>query len=136
MIWGRIYNFIYFKDGELQATSVLPLGGDHITKDIAIGLKTSTENADQIKLKYGHAFYDTASEEEMFTVPIMGSDQTEQYSQLELSDIIEARVEEILMFVQDEVRKLGVKQVASGYVLTGGIASMPGVLDLAYDIFT
>ena len=89
---GRIYNFIYFKDGELQATSVLP-GGDHITKDIAIGLKTSTENADQIKLKYGHAFYDTASEEEMFTVPIMGSDQTEQYSQLELSDIIEARVE-------------------------------------------
>ena len=55
----------------------------------------------------------------------MGSDQTEQYSQLELSDIIEARVEEILMFVQDEVRKLGVKQVASGYVLTGGIASMP-----------
>lgn len=45
-----------FKDGELQATSVLPLGGDHITKDIAIGLKTSTENADQIKLKYGHAF--------------------------------------------------------------------------------
>ncbi len=52
----------------------------------------------------------------MFTVPIMGSDQTEQYSQLELSDIIEARVEEILMFVQDEVRKLGVKQVASGYV--------------------
>ena len=123
-----------FKDGELQATSVLPLGGDHITKDIAIGLKTSTENADQIKLKYGHAFYDTASEEEMFTVPIMGSDQTEQYSQLELSDIIEARVEEILMFVQDEVRKLGVKQVASGYVLTGGIASMPGVLDLAYDI--
>lgn len=60
-----------FKDGELQVTSVLPLGGDHITKDIAIGLKTSTENADQIKLKYGHAFYDTASEEEMFTVPIM-----------------------------------------------------------------
>ena len=42
---GRIYNSIYFKDGELQATSVLPLGGDHITKDIAIGLKTSTENA-------------------------------------------------------------------------------------------
>ena len=51
----------------------------------------------------------------MFTVPIMGSDQTEQYSQLELSDIIEARVEEILMFVQDEVRKLGVKQVAVMY---------------------
>ncbi len=48
--------YLFFKDGELQATSVLPLGGDHITKDIAIGLKTSTENADQIKLKYGHAF--------------------------------------------------------------------------------
>ncbi|PFK40366.1 cell division protein FtsA [Bacillus cereus] len=133
-IGGGSTTLSIFQDGELQATSVLPLGGDHITKDIAIGLKTSTENADQIKLKYGHAFYDTASEEEVFTVSIMGSDQTEQYSQLELSDIIEARVEEILMFVQEEVRKLGVKHVASGYILTGGIASMPGVLDLAYDI--
>ncbi|MDM5189612.1 cell division protein FtsA [Bacillus sp. DX4.1] len=133
-IGGGSTTLSIFQDGELQVTSVLPIGGDHITKDIAIGLKTSTENADQIKLKYGHAFYDTASEEEMFTVSIMGSDQTEQYSQLELSDIIEARVEEILMHIQDEVSKLGVKHVASGYVLTGGIASMPGVLDLAYDI--
>lgn len=133
-IGGGSTTLSIFRDGELQATSVLPIGGEHITKDIAIGLKTSTDSADQIKLRYGHAFYDTASEEELFTVPIMGSDQTEQYSQLELADIIEARVEEILMFVQDEVRRLGVKQLSAGYVLTGGVVSMPGILELAYDI--
>ncbi|CAM4029812.1 cell division protein FtsA [Bacillus manliponensis] len=133
-IGGGSTTLSIFQDGELQATSVLPIGGEHITKDIAIGLKTSTDSAEQIKVKYGHAFYDTASEEELFTVPIMGSDQTEQYSQLELADIIEARVEEILMFVESEVRRLGVKQLSAGYVLTGGVASMPGVLDLAYDI--
>lgn len=133
-IGGGSTTLSIFQDGELQATSVLPIGGEHITKDIALGLKTSTDSADQIKLKYGHAFYDTASEEELFTVPIMGSDQTEQYSQLELADIIEARVEEILMLVQDEVRRLGVKQLSAGYVLTGGVVSMPGILDLAYDI--
>ncbi|SFI61212.1 MULTISPECIES: cell division protein FtsA [unclassified Bacillus (in: firmicutes)] len=133
-IGGGSTTLSIFQDGELQTTSILPIGGDHITKDIAIGLKTSTENADQIKLKYGHAFYDTASEEEIFTVSMMGSDQTEQYSQLELADIIEARVEEILMLVQDEVQKLGLKQLPAGYVLTGGVVSMSGILDLANDI--
>ncbi|MFD3448051.1 cell division protein FtsA [Microbacteriaceae bacterium 4G12] len=133
-IGGGSTTLAVFEDGELKVTSTLPIGGDHITKDIAIGLKTSTENAEKVKLKYGHAYYHTASEEEVFTVPIMGSDQKEQYTQVDVADIIEARLEEILMFVQQELHKLGVKNLGGGYVLTGGVVAMSGVLDLAQEI--
>ena len=74
-IGGGSTTIAIFEDGYLQATSVLPVGGDHITKDISVGLRTSTEDAEKIKLKYGHAFYDHASEDEVFSVPTIGSDQ-------------------------------------------------------------
>jgi cell division protein FtsA len=133
-IGGGSTTLAVFQEGELKVTSVLPIGGDHITKDIAIGFKTTTENAEKLKLKYGHAYYSTAAEEEVFTVPVMGNDQTEQFSQVELADIIEARLEEILIFVQQELRRLGIKQLPNGYVLTGGVAAMSGVLDLAQEV--
>jgi cell division protein FtsA len=94
-IGGGSTTIAIFEQGFLQATSVLPVGGDHITKDLSIGLRTSTEDAERIKLKHGHAFYDYASEEEVFIVPIIGTDQHQQFSQLEIADIIEARLEEI-----------------------------------------
>ncbi|MFS0861401.1 cell division protein FtsA [Fredinandcohnia sp. 179-A 10B2 NHS] len=124
-----------FNDGFLQSTSVLPVGGDHITKDLAIGLRTSTEDAEKIKIKHGHAFYDDASEEEVFNVPIIGSDQHEQYSQLQISDIIEARLEEILLLVQKEIKKMGIGDLPGGFVLTGGVVNLPGVLELSQLVF-
>ena len=69
----------------LYATTVLPIGGEHITKDISIGLRTSSEEAENIKVKYGHAFYDHASEDEVFNVSIIGCDQQQQFNQLEIS---------------------------------------------------
>ncbi len=120
-----------FRDGFLQSSNVVPIGGDHITKDISIGLRTSTEDAEKIKIKHGHAFYDDASEEEVFSVPIIGSDQHQQFNQLEISDIIEARLEEILDLVINELRKLNVRDLPGGFVLTGGVVNQPGVLELA-----
>ena len=70
-------------------------------------MRTATEDAEKIKIKYGHAFYDYASEDEVFSVPIIGSDQHQQFNQLELSDIIEARMEEIFELVQQELKKIG-----------------------------
>ena len=93
--------------GILKGTCVIPIGGDHITKDLSIGLRTATEDAEKIKIKHGHAFYDHASEDEVFSVPIIGSDQHQQFNQLELSDIIEARMEEIFELVQQELKKMG-----------------------------
>ncbi|BDG48133.1 MULTISPECIES: cell division protein FtsA [Parageobacillus] len=131
-IGGGSTTIAIFEQGFLQATSVLPVGGDHITKDLSIGLRTSTEDAEKIKLKHGHAFYDLASEEEVFDVPIIGTDQHQQFSQLEIADIIEARLEEIFQMVQHEIRKLGFRDLPGGYVLTGGVANMPGILELAH----
>ncbi|ANB61176.1 cell division protein FtsA [Anoxybacteroides amylolyticum] len=130
-IGGGSTTVAVFEQGFLQATSVLPVGGDHITKDISIGLRTSTEDAEKIKLKHGHAFYDFASEEEVFSVPVIGTDQHQQFTQLELADIIEARLEEIFQFVYQEIRKLGFRDLPGGYVLTGGVVNMPGILELA-----
>ena len=120
-----------FEHGHLQVTTVLPVGGDHMTNDISIGLRTSTDEAEKIKIKHGYAFYDHASEDEIFFLPVIGSDKQEQYSQLDLSDIIEARLEEILLMVQETVKKLGYRDLPGGYVFTGGVANLPGLLELA-----
>ncbi|MBO1004942.1 cell division protein FtsA [Pseudogracilibacillus auburnensis] len=124
-----------FDQGHLIATEVIPIGGNNITKDLSIGLRTSTEDAEKIKIQYGHAFYDEASEDEVFSVPIIGSEQHQQFNQLELSDIIEARMEEIFELVQQELKKLGMTDLPGGFVLTGGVANMPGVMDLAQVVF-
>ncbi|PLR80965.1 cell division protein FtsA [Bacillus canaveralius] len=133
-IGGGSTTIAIFENGNLKSTSVLAVGGDHITKDLSIGLRTSTEDAEMIKIKHGHSFYDHASEDEVFSVPIIGSDQHQQFNQLEISDIIEARMEEILELIQNEIRRMGVRDLPGGFVLTGGVANMQGILELAQDV--
>ncbi|MCX7571614.1 cell division protein FtsA [Tumebacillus sp. DT12] len=120
-----------FKDDALEATGVLPVGGDHVTNDIAIGLKTQTDLAEQIKLRHGVALVHDASEEETFKVSRVGSNVEKEFNQFELANIIEPRMQEILMMVRQQVEKMGYRELAGGYVLTGGVASMPGVSKLA-----
>lgn len=120
-----------FKDDALEATGVLPVGGDHVTNDIAIGLKTQTDLAEQIKLRHGIALVHDASEEETFKVSRVGSNVEKEFNQFELANIIEPRMQEILMMVRQQVEKMGYRELAGGYVLTGGVASMPGVSKLA-----
>ncbi len=134
-IGGGSTTIAVFEQGHLKATTVLPVGGEHITKDLSIGLRTSTDDAEKIKTKYGHAFYDHASEDEVFSVPIIGSDQHQQFNQLEISDIIEARLEEILDLINHELKRLGIRDLPGGYVLTGGVANLPGVLELSQIVF-
>ncbi|MEK3887055.1 cell division protein FtsA [Bacillus sp. FSL K6-3431] len=130
-IGGGSTTVVVFEQGSIRGTCVIPIGGEHITKDLSIGLRTATEDAEKIKIKYGHAFYDHASEDEVFSVPIIGSDQHQQFNQLELSDIIEARMEEVFELIQQEIKRMGSSDLPGGYVLTGGVANMPGVMDLA-----
>ncbi|SEB17384.1 cell division protein FtsA [Thalassobacillus cyri] len=124
-----------FEDGHLKGTSMTALGGDNITKDLSIGLRTSTEEAEEIKLEHGHAFFDDAREEEQFEATIIGSNRKQTFNQLQLSDMIEARLEEIYVFAAQEIHRMGVKDLPGGFVLTGGTMSMPGVMELAQDIF-
>ncbi|MRX70801.1 cell division protein FtsA [Bacillus lacus] len=130
-VGGGSTTIAVFKDGHLQSTTVFPVGGEHITKDISIGLRTNTEEAERIKVKHGHAYYDYASEDDIFEVSIIGTDQKQQFTQLELSEIIEARLEEVLELVQNEIRRMGYHDLPGGYVLTGGSVGMPGVSELS-----
>ncbi|GAF66164.1 cell division protein FtsA [Alkalihalobacillus trypoxylicola] len=133
-IGGGSVTISVFEQGSLQSTSVLPIGGDHITNDIAIGLRTSTEEAERIKLKHGHAYIDEASSEEKFEASVIGSNEKEQFDQFELAHIIEPRMEEIFELIYKELNRLGYQDFPGGYVLTGGTAMMPGLLELSREL--
>ncbi|ENH98327.1 cell-division protein [Gracilibacillus halophilus YIM-C55.5] len=124
-----------FENDVLVDTAVVPLGGDNITKDISIGLRTTSEEAEDIKMNYGHAFFDNASEEEMFDVNIIGSNQKQTFHQLDIAEIIEARLEEIYYYSAREIQKMGLDEIPGGIVLTGGSLNMPGASELAQDLF-
>lgn len=123
-----------FREGRLQATSVIPIGGDHITNDISVGLRTTKEEAERLKIEHGHAYIDEALEEVTFEVQTIGSEETEEYSQYEIAHIIEPRMEEMFILVEDELFKLGYSDLPGGYILTGGTVMIPGALELAQDI--
>ncbi|MGY4689740.1 cell division protein FtsA [Salibacterium sp. K-3] len=133
-IGGGASTVSIFQNGKMQAMSVLNIGGDHITNDISVGLRTTSEEAERIKRENGHAFIDDASDEMTFEAVSIGSDQPEEYSQYEIAHIIEPRLEEILELVDDEVYKIGYSDLPGGCVLTGGTVMIPGSLELARDV--
>ena len=112
-------------------TSVIPVGGDHITKDLSIVLKTPTEQAEMIKIQYGHAFYDDASDDELFEVPVIGADMKEQYSSTIYCEIIGVRLEELFELILEEFYRMGLQDLPGGVVLTGGVAKLEGIGQLA-----
>ncbi|RUS48429.1 cell division protein FtsA [Cohnella sp. AR92] len=120
-----------FEGGSLAAVSTLPIGGDYVTSDICYGLKTQTEHAEMIKLKYGCARIDDAASDVTFKVMRVGTNAEKEFSQADLSAIIEPRMQEIFHMIRQEVRRLGYLDKVNGYVLTGGSVTMPGVLGLA-----
>ncbi|MFC5703591.1 cell division protein FtsA [Cohnella faecalis] len=120
-----------FEGGSLAAVSTLPIGGDYVTSDICYGLKTQTEHAEKIKLKYGCARIDDAADDQKFKVMRVGSNVEKEFSQLDLANIIEPRMQEIFQMIRQEVKRLGYHEKINGYVLTGGSVSMPSVLPLA-----
>lgn len=133
-IGGGSMTVSIYEQGTLQTTSVIPVGGDHITNDIAIGLRISSEEAERIKVKYGHAHIELASKDEIFKVSKIGTEQKEEFSQYELSYIIEPRVAEMLQLIENEIYRLGYRDLPGGYVLTGGTVKIPGLLELAREI--
>lgn len=134
-IGGGSTTVAIFEGGHLVSSTVIPIGGETITRDLSIVLRTTMDDAEVLKLKHGHAYYDDASEEELFQVPMIGSDQKQPCNQLMLAEIIEARLTEIFEMVMEHLRKSGFQDIPGGLVLTGGVVKMPGVLDLAQYVF-
>lgn len=120
-----------FDQGNLTATSTIPIGGEYITNDISIGLRTQTNVAEKVKMKYGCCVIEDAAADQVFKVTRIGSNEDKEFSQVDLANIIEPRVSEMFQLIGSEVAKLGYKELPGGYILTGGTVSMPGILSVA-----
>lgn len=130
-IGGGATSVALFDQGNLLSCFELPIGGNHITKDISIIQRVPTEEAEQIKVRHGAAYAQIATEEETFSVSQIGSSSKRTLTQRDLSEIIEARLGEIFDIVKDELGRFGIYDLPGGYVLTGGVTAMPGVIELA-----
>ena len=134
-IGGGTSDLAIYINGDVWHTNVLPVGGSHITQDVAIGLRISPEQAEQVKKQYGHAITAEVGEGEFFTLRTFGEDQPKQISRRELAYIIEARVEEIFQLLHQEVRRSGYDNLLpAGMILTGGTSQLPGIRQLAANV--
>jgi cell division protein FtsA len=135
-IGGGTTDIAVFCDGFIRHTAVIPIAGDQVTNDIAVALRTPTQHADEIKLKYACALTQLVQEDEMIDVPSIGDRPTRKISRGNLAEIIEPRYEELMMLVQAELRRSGYEDiVAAGIVLTGGSAKVEGLVELAEEVF-
>lgn len=133
---GGTADISIFSGGSVVYTSVLPLGGNHLTNDVAVGLRTPAQEAEKIKQKYGCVLTSLVQREETIEVPSVGGRNPRILSRQILSEILEPRVEEIFQLVQKEITKSGYEdRVAAGVVLTGGSSILEGMPELAEQVF-
>ena len=126
---------IYFQ-GSIRHTAVIPIAGDQITNDIAMALRTPTIDAEDLKIAYGIARQEMADSAAMIDVPGMGDREPRPMSKQALAAVIEPRVEELFTLVRGVLRDSGYEDmVSSGIVLTGGTSLMPGMVELAEQVF-
>jgi cell division protein FtsA len=125
-------NLGIYINGDVWHTMVLPVGGNHITQDIAIGMHINPDQAEQVKKQYGYSIMSEVSEEDFFTLRAFGEDSPIQVSRRDLAHIIEARVDEIFQLVLQEIHRSGLNSLLpAGMVLTGGSSLMAGIRPVA-----
>ncbi len=133
---GGTTDIAMFFEGHIRHTSVVALGGQNVTNDIAIGLRTPVEQAETIKIDHGLTFSSLAKKNETLTVPGVGGRAPRVISRSVLIDIIQPRMEEILSLTLQEMQKSDLMNLmAAGVVITGGGALLPGTIDLAEKIW-
>jgi cell division protein FtsA len=131
-VGGGTTDMALFREGSLFYTGVIPVGGNLVTSDITIGLRTSTSEAERIKIKHGCALASLVKHEDTIEVPSVGGRPPRLLSRQILCEIIEPRIGELFELVQQRLRSTGSEDmIASGVVLTGGTALMEGMQDAA-----
>ena len=131
-IGGGTTGIAVFEEGDLLHTSILPIGGSHITNDIAIGLKTSVDVAEKVKVEYGFANPEEVGENEEIDLSKIDPSEEEVVSKRTVAEIAEARLDEIFEMVNRELKKIRrAGKLPAGAVLTGAAAKMPGIVDVA-----
>jgi cell division protein FtsA len=135
-IGGGTTDIAVFTDGAIRHTHVIPIAGDQVTNDIAMALRTPTQNAEEIKIKYACALTQLARADETIKVPGVGDKPARELSRQALADVVEPRYDELFTLIQAELRRSGFESlIAAGIVLTGGASKMEGVIELAEEIF-
>ncbi|MGX7195593.1 cell division protein FtsA [Enterococcus olivae] len=122
-------------DKQLKFTHVNQEGGEFVTKDISTVLNTSFNNAEALKINYGDAYPGRTSASEEFPVDVIGKSEPVKIDERYLSEVIEARMEQIFTKAKDVLDDIEALALPGGIVLTGGAASLPGVVDLAQEVF-
>ena len=125
---------VVFEEGDVYHSAVLPIGSGHITADIAIGLRTSLEVAEQVKVEYGMASPVTLSDKDTIDLSRFDKSEDQVVSRRYIAEIIEARLMEIFMMIKTELRKVGRDgMLPAGAVLVGGGSKLPSIVDSAKD---
>jgi len=135
-IGGGTTDIAIYLDGAIKHTAVLSLGGNHLTNDIAVGLRTPMAEAEKIKKQYGCCMTSMVGKDESIEVPSVGGREPRVLSRQLLAEILEPRVEEIFTLVNREIIRSGYEDfIASGVVITGGSSILPGMPEMAEQIF-
>ena len=120
-IGGGTTDIAVFTEGAIRHTAVIPIAGDQVTNDIAVALRTPTQHAEEIKIKYACALTQLATADETIEVPSIGDRPPRRLARQTLAEVVEPRYEELMTLVQAELRRSGFEDlVAAGIVLTGG----------------
>lgn len=131
-IGGATTKVVVFEDGNFIHAAIIPIGSIHITSDIAIGLRSSIEVAEQVKLEYGNAVAKPIQKKDTIILSEFDDAETESVSRKQVAEIIEARVEEIFERVDQELKKIKRSgRLPAGGVLVGGGAKLPGMVEAA-----
>lgn len=135
-IGGGTTDLAIFCNGSVMHTTVLPLGGNHLTNDVAVGLRTPANEAEKIKQRYGCVLTSLVSREETIEVPSVGGRNPRILSRQILSEILEPRMEEIFNLVRQEIARAGFEdRISAGIVIAGGCATLEGMPELAEQVF-
>lgn len=135
-IGGGTTDIAVFHDGAIKHTAVIPIAGDQVTNDIAISLRTPTQYAEEIKIKYACALSQLANSDETIEVPSVGDRPPRRLARQTLGEVVEPRYEELFTLIGNELRRSGFEEmIAAGIVITGGSAKMEGAVELAEEVF-
>ena len=135
-IGGGTTDIAVFTDGAIRHTAVIPIAGDQVTNDIAVALRTPTQFAEELKIKYACALTQLAMADETIEVPSVGDRPARRLARQTLAEVVEPRIEELLTLIQVELRRSGFEDlIAAGVVMTGGSSKMEGMVELAEEIF-
>jgi cell division protein FtsA len=134
-IGGGTTDLAIYVDGNVWHTMVLAVGGNHITQDIAHGLRLPVTQAEEVKKQQGHAVRSEIGAEEYFSIRPFGEDHSVQINRQDLAHIIEARTSEIFALIMQEIKRSGYDGLLpAGMVLTGGTSALPGIQRVASEV--